>query len=65
MRRLVAGLLSICLILPLFGGCGGADTTPKEPGEFRPPPGSSAGGSAKEQKAEATSKVGQGAEPVM
>jgi hypothetical protein len=64
MRRLVSSLLPLCLVIPLFIGCGGADTEPKEPESFAPPPGAASGGTAKEQKEAAKSKVGDPGEPV-
>ena len=63
MRRLVSSLLPICLVIPLIIGCGAGDTEPKEPESFAPPPGAT-GGTAKEQKEAAKSKVGDPGEPV-
>ncbi len=65
MKRIVACVLSACLILPLFSGCGGADTTPAQPGEFTAPPAGSASSGEMDRaaKKDASSKVGAAAAP--
>ena len=67
MKKLVAGLLTICLVFPVAVGCSSGDTSPVEPETFAPlPSGASddAGGGGAASTPKAKDKVGAAADPV-